>query len=64
MSDTAREELDVEAIRVRIAEMNDFELMRSARAAAILLEAVPTPGRRVQLAEARAEWRHRHAKRL
>jgi hypothetical protein len=62
-----REDIDVEAIRQRLRGMSDEELLRHGRAAAWMADPVAQRGHvrktyRVQVAEARAEWRRRHPK--
>jgi hypothetical protein len=52
--------VDLEAIRERIAKMNDEALERYGRSAAWLAENDDRETQKVQLAEARAEWRRRH----
>ena len=55
-----RENIDLEAIRERIAQMSDEALERYGRSAAWLAENDNRETWKVQLAEARAEWRRRH----
>lgn len=50
-----------ESMRARIAEMNEFELLRRGRTAAILLASFSDGGYRVELEHLRAEWRRRPA---
>jgi len=62
---TNEESVDVEAIRSRLAKMSDEDLIKYGRAAANLCDPIAQRGEvretfRVQLAEARAEYRRRH----
>jgi hypothetical protein len=54
------ESIDVERIRRRIAGLTDDQLLRYGRDAAFLAGNSDRLTWRVQLAEARAEWRRRH----
>jgi hypothetical protein len=59
-----REDIDVEAIRQRLRGMSDEKLREYGRAAAWMVDPAAQRGQvrdtyRVQLAEARAEWRRR-----
>ena len=56
----AQDGIEIEALLVKIAEMNDFELMRCARTSAILNAVLPNERSHCQLEEARREWRRRH----
>jgi hypothetical protein len=60
MMNLAQDSVQIEALRVRIAEMNEFELMRCARTSAILNAVLPNESSHCQLEEARREWRRRH----
>jgi hypothetical protein len=60
MINLARDKAEVDSARVKIAEMNDFELMRCARTSAILNAVLPNDSSNCQLEEARREWRRRH----
>jgi hypothetical protein len=51
--------IEIEALLVKIAGMNDFELMRCARTSAILNAVLPNESSHCQLEEARREWRRR-----
>ncbi len=56
---------DIERIRARIRKMTDLELRKYGRAARDLSDpkknfGPPNPAFKVQLDEARAEWRRRH----
>jgi hypothetical protein len=61
MYDFTRELIDLDAIRARIARMSDDELRRYGEAAAWMAGRSTRETWRVQLEEARAEWRRRHA---
>jgi hypothetical protein len=52
--------LDLEAIRKRLAAMDDERLREYGRAAASMAARSQRETWRVQLEEARAEWRRRH----
>ena len=54
------DKVEIDSLLVRIAEMNDFELMRCARTSAILNAVLPNDSSNCQLEEARLEWRRRH----
>jgi hypothetical protein len=56
---------NVEQIRERLGKMSDVELRKYGRAARDLADpnknfGPPNPSFKIQLAEARAEWRRRH----
>jgi hypothetical protein len=58
---------NIEQIRARIRKMSDAELRKYGRAARDLSDpkknfGAPNPSFKVQLDEARAEWRRRHPK--
>jgi hypothetical protein len=58
---------DIEQIRERIRKMSDAELRKYGRAARDLSDpkknfGTPNPAFKIQLDEARAEWRRRHPK--
>ena len=58
---------DIEQIRARIRKMSDTELRKHGRAASDLSDpkknfGPPNPAFKIQLDEARAEWRRRHPK--
>jgi hypothetical protein len=58
---------DIERIRARIRKMTDLELRKYGRAAADMTNpkknyGKPNPSFQIQLDEARAEWKGRHAK--
>jgi hypothetical protein len=58
---------DVERIRERIRKMSDAELRKYGRTARDLFDprknfGPPNPAFKIQLDEARAEWRRRHPK--
>jgi hypothetical protein len=58
---------DIEQIRERIRKMSDAELRKYGRAARDLSDpkknqGKPNPAFKIQLDEARAEWRRRHPK--
>jgi hypothetical protein len=58
---------DIEQIRARLHKMSDRELREYGRAAAHMADprknhGKPNPSFQIQLDEARAEWRRRHAK--
>jgi hypothetical protein len=58
---------DIERIRERIRKMSDAELRKYGRAARDLADSKknygpPNPSFKIQLDEARAEWRRRHLK--
>ena len=58
---------DLEAIRARIRKMSDTELRKYGRAASDLADpkknfGPSNPSFKIQLDEARAEWRRRHPK--
>jgi hypothetical protein len=55
-----RTDIDLEAIRARIARKSDAELRKYGEAAAWMAAHSTRETWRVQLAEARAEWRRRH----
>ena len=59
MMHLAQDGIEIESLLVRIAEMNDFELMRCARTSAILNAVLPNESSHCQLEEARREWRRR-----
>ena len=61
MYDFTRNDIDLEAIRKRIAAMSDAQLLEYGRAAATMASRSKRETLRVQLAEARAEWRRRRA---
>ena len=61
MYNLTREDIDLEAIRARIAQMTDAELVKYGQSAAWMAEHNYRTTWRVQLEEARAEWRRRHA---
>jgi hypothetical protein len=61
MYNFTREDIDLEAIRARIAGMSDSELLKYGQSAAWMAEHNDCATWRVQLEEARAEWRRRHA---
>jgi hypothetical protein len=61
MYNFTREDIDLEAIRARIARMSDRELVRYGTAAAWMAEHNDRATWRVQLEEARVEWRRRNA---
>jgi hypothetical protein len=55
----------IEQIRARLGKMSDHELRKFGRAARDLSDpknGTPNPAFKVQLDEARAEWRRRHPK--
>jgi hypothetical protein len=56
-----REDIDLEAIRGRIARMSDSELLKYGQSAAWMAERSDRATWRVQLEEASAEWCRRHA---
>lgn len=60
MIDFSCDKVDVDSLRFRIAEMNEFELMRCARTAAILNAACPNEKSSLQLEEARLELSRRY----
>ena len=60
MYNLTREDIDLEAIRARIAQMTDAELVKYGQSAAWMAEHNDRATWRVQLEEARAEWRRRH----
>ena len=63
MYDFTREDIDLEAIRQRIAKMSDEQLVRTGRAAAAMIERGNTRETwRIQMEEARKEWKRRHPK--
>jgi hypothetical protein len=58
---------NIEQIRERLRTMSDLELRKFGRAASNMADPrknfrSPNPSFQVQLDEARAEWRRRHAK--
>jgi hypothetical protein len=58
---------DIEQIRARIRAMSDLELRKYGRAARDMADpkknfGPPNPSFKIQLDEARAEWRRRHPK--
>jgi hypothetical protein len=62
MHEFTREDVDLEAIRERLRKMTDDQLTRYGKSAAYMADPVAQRGQvretyRVQLAEARAEWR-------
>jgi hypothetical protein len=61
MYNFTREDIDLEAIRTRIARMSDSELLKYGQSAAWMAEHNDRTTWRVQLEEARAEWRRRQA---
>jgi hypothetical protein len=56
------EEINLDAIRERIAKMTDLEVEAYGQAAAWMAEHSTRKTWKVQLEEARAEWRRRHPK--
>lgn len=62
MYDFTKETVDIEAIRARLAKMPDEELKRYGRSSAFMAGRSDRETFRVQLEEARAEWRRRHPK--
>jgi hypothetical protein len=60
MHSFTREDIDLEAIRGRIARMSDSELLKYGQSAAWMAERSDRATWRVQLEEASAEWRRRH----
>jgi hypothetical protein len=56
-----RDDIDLKAIRQRIARMSDEQPERYDRAAASMAARSPRATWKVQLEEARAEWRRRHS---
>jgi hypothetical protein len=64
MYNFTREDIDLEAIRGRLAQMTDGELKKYGEAACWMAEHNDRETWRVQLAEARAEWRRRHGAEL
>jgi hypothetical protein len=60
MYNFTREDIDLEAIRGRIARMSDQELRKYGEAAAWMAAHSTRETWRVQLEEARAKWRRRH----
>jgi hypothetical protein len=62
MYDFTREDINLEAIRERIKKMTDDQLLGYGRSAAWMAERNDRETWKVQLAEARAEWRRRHPK--
>jgi hypothetical protein len=61
MYDFTRNDIDLEAIRKRIAAMSDAQLLEYGRAAATMARRSKRETWCVQLAEARAEWHRRRA---
>ena len=65
---TAFDELDIDALRVRLQKMTDEELVRFGKAARLMCSPKANFGKPpreafvIQLKEARAEWRRRHPK--
>ena len=55
-----REDVDIPAIRARLARMTDDELLAYGRATAFMAGRSNRETWRVQLEEARAEWQRRH----
>jgi hypothetical protein len=55
------EDIDLEVIRARIAQMSDAELMKYGQSVAWMAKRNDRATWQVQLEEARAEWRRRHA---
>jgi hypothetical protein len=58
---------DIEQIRARLCKMSDVELRKFGRAASDMANpkknfGTPNPAFKIQLDEARAEWRRRHPK--
>jgi hypothetical protein len=58
---------DIERVRERLGKMSDLELRKFGRSAAVKSDpkknfGAPNPAFKVQLEEARAEWRRRHPK--
>jgi hypothetical protein len=61
MYNFTRDDIDLEAIRARIARMSDTELLKYGQSAAWMAAHNDRATWRVQLEEARAEWRRRQA---
>jgi hypothetical protein len=65
---TVFEELDIDALRVRLQKMSDEQLVKFGKAARFMcspkanLGQPPREAFVIQLREARAEWRRRHPK--
>jgi ATP-dependent DNA ligase len=60
MYDFTREEIDLEKIRARLRKMTDDQLVRYGKSAAFMAKRDDRETWRVQLNEARAEWKRRH----
>ena len=60
MCSFTREDIDLEAIRARIARMSDRELLKYGQSAAWMVERIDRATWLVQLEMAGAEWRRRH----
>jgi hypothetical protein len=60
MYNFTRENTNLQTIRKRIAEMSDHELKTYGHATAWMAEHSSRKTWKVQLEEARAEWRRRH----
>jgi len=59
-----RENINLDTIRERIAKMTDDQLLAYGKSAASMAERSDRETWKVQLAEARAEWRRRFKKSL
>jgi len=62
MYNFTREDIDIEAIRERTRKMRDDDLLEHGKAAAFMASRDSRETWKMQLAEARAEWRRRHPK--